>query len=84
MHVKLKLKLKYLVKCIPQIRVSGVESSLGIYFSLEYDAVVNAEDLPLAYLQARCETTRTDCAILVPIQPVVRTNNLPFVLQCVQ
>lgn len=80
-----KLKLKYSIKCIPSIRVSGVGSSLGIYFSLEYDAVVNAEDFLLAYLQARCEgTTRTDCAILIPIQPVVRTNNLPFVLECVQ
>jgi hypothetical protein len=32
------------IKCIPQRRVSGVESSLGTYFSLEKDAPVNAED----------------------------------------
>jgi hypothetical protein len=80
-----KLKWEYMIKCVPQRRVSGVGSSLGIYFSLEYDAVVNAEDFHLAYLQARCErTTRTDGAILIPIQPVVRTNNLSFVLECVQ
>ena len=79
------LELKYLIKCVPQIRVTGVGSSLGIYFSLEYDAAVNAECILLAYLQARSEeTTRTDGAILIPIQPVIRTNDLSFVLECVQ
>ena len=67
-----ELKWKYIIECVPQIRVSGVESSLGIYFSLESDAVVNAEDFLLEYLQARCEgTTRTDGAISIPIQPVI-------------
>lgn len=80
-----ELKWKYIIEYVPQIRVSGVESSLGTYFSLEYDAVVNAEDFLLAYLQARCEwTTRTDGAIPIPIQPVICTNNLSFVLECVQ
>lgn len=39
-----ELKRKYIIECVPQIRVSGVGSSLGTYFSLEYDAAVNAED----------------------------------------
>jgi hypothetical protein len=35
------------------------------------------------YLQARYEwTTRTNGAVLIPIQPVIRTNDLPFVLKC--
>jgi hypothetical protein len=34
---------KDIIKCVPQRRVSGVESSLGTYFSLEWDAPVNAE-----------------------------------------
>lgn len=74
-----------MLKCVPQRRVSGVGSSLGIYFSLEFDALVNAEDFHLAYFQARCEgTMRTDGAILTPTVPVVCTNNLSFVLECVQ
>jgi hypothetical protein len=77
-----KLEVEYMIKCVPQRRVSGVGSSLGIYLSLEYDAEVNAEDFHLAFLQARCEgTTRTDGPILIPIQPVVRTNNLSLVLE---
>jgi hypothetical protein len=80
-----ELKWKYMIKCVPQRRVSGVGSSLGTYFSLENDAVVNADYFLLAYLQVKCEgTTRTDGAILISIQPVVSTNNLSFVLECVQ
>src|SRR5258708_1702682 len=80
-----EFKWKNIIKCAPPIRVSGVGSSLGTYFSLEYDAAVNAEDFLLAYLQARCEgTMRTDGAILVPIQPVVRTNDPSFVHECIQ
>ena len=79
------MEILYITKCVPQMRVSGVESSLGTYFSLEYDAAVNAEYFLLVYLQERCEgTTRTDGAIPIPIHPVVRTNNLSFVLECVQ
>ena len=36
---------------VPHRRVSGVESSLGTYFSLEREAPVNAEDFLLAWSQ---------------------------------
>lgn len=39
-----ELNGKNIIKCVPPRRVSGVESSLGTYFSLEKDAPVNAEN----------------------------------------
>jgi hypothetical protein len=39
----------------------------------------------LAYFEARCKrATRTNGAVLIPIQPVVRTDNLSFILKCGQ
>ena len=69
---------------IPHRRVSGVESSFGTYLSLENDDPVNAEGNRSGYPRGWEGKKCTDDTSLFSVQPVVRSDYLPLILERLQ